>query len=418
MFLGFNGGRNGGPDWTKLSNTEKDFYVRYVVARLGPFANIAGWNYTWEVEGNTENEELGCMRLVKKYDVFNHLRTYEDEKPKYNEFSRPEYTFVGVENHRIHSDNREPQYWAKAWTHHEACLLGYVPGKPVYMVEGNALWRRFWFQHIKDVTGHSVTQDEVRQAAWACATAAASFTWCGHEGEEDLVLHGLDGMPFSDGEYNPYREAAKAIDLLTDIMTNKVFFYRMTPQDSLLSGHDNHSVWCLAEPGSQYLVFSTGGKNFTLNLAAGEYTNNLWIDAITGKEQAAPSVTGGTASNFSPPDTLTDWVLILRTNNAMGVKDKRNSDTDQLPKDFVLDQNYPNPFNPSTIIEYQLPKSEYVELKIYDMLGKEINTLIMKNQGAGKHSVSFNASGLSSGIYFYKISVGGYTEFRKMARIK
>ncbi len=52
------------------------------------------------------------------------------------------------------------------------------------------------------------------------------------------------------------------------------------------------------------------------------------------------------------------------------------------------------------------------------MLGKEINTLIMKNQGAGKHSVSFNASGLSSGIYFYKISVGGYTEFRKMARIK
>jgi hypothetical protein len=66
MFLGFNGGRNDGPDWTRLSDTEKDFYVRYVVARLGPFANIAGWNYIWEVPGDREAEELGCMRLVQK----------------------------------------------------------------------------------------------------------------------------------------------------------------------------------------------------------------------------------------------------------------------------------------------------------------------------------------------------------------
>ena len=314
MFLGFDGGRNGGPAWTSLSELEKDFYVRYVIARLAPYANIAGWNYVWEVPGDREEEELGWARLVQKYDVFNHLRTYQDEKPKYNEFYRPEYNFAGVENHRIHSDNREPEYWSAPWTHHEACLMGYVPGKPVYMVEGNALWRRYWAAKIKKETGRTPTLDEVRQSAWACATAGASFTWCGHEGEGSLMAYGPQGLPFH-GDENIYAFSALQFDILSNVMNNEVNFQSMIPSDSLLSENDTLNVWCLSETGKQYLVFSANGNPFKLQFTAGQYNSNQWISATTGAGKIIPSfdASDNEQISFTPPDTTTDWILLVRT---------------------------------------------------------------------------------------------------------
>ena len=81
-------------------------------------------------------------------------------------------------------------------------------------------------------------------------------------------------------------------------------------------------------------------------------------------------------------------------------------------------QNYPNPFNPSTLISYQLPASMYVTLKIFDILGREIKTLVNEQQNAGKHSVQFNASNLSSGVYFYRIEAGQNTDIKKLLLIK
>lgn len=312
MFLGFDGGRNGQAQaWASLSAREQDFFVRYVVARIAPYS-IVMWNYVWEVDGDTENGELGCMRLVQKYDVFNHLRTYEDEKPNSHEWNRPEYTFAGTENHRIHSNEREVDFWPAPWTHHEACRMSYVPGKPVYMVEGNSLWRHYWAATLVRKSDHVVTQSDVRQSAWACATAAGSFTWCGHT---VLSFKGSEGIPFFDGENNPYRPAAKAIDILTDIMNNELTFYRMTPQDSLLSGHNKRNVWCLAESGKQYLVFSTNDQPFKLKLTKGEYTNNKWVNSMTGESMDAPtlSVTKNKIVSFTQPNPTIDWVLLIRT---------------------------------------------------------------------------------------------------------
>jgi hypothetical protein len=80
-----------------------------------------------------------------------------------------------------------------------------------------------------------------------------------------------------------------------------------------------------------------------------------------------------------------------------------------LPKEFVLEQNYPNPFNPTTIISYQLPVAGTVSLKIYDMLGKEVATLVNARQEAGLYNFNFNASNLASGIYFYRLQVSATT---------
>ena len=89
-----------------------------------------------------------------------------------------------------------------------------------------------------------------------------------------------------------------------------------------------------------------------------------------------------------------------------------------FPTGFGLEQNYPNPFNPSTVINYQLPVVDHVELRIYDVLGREVATLVNEEQLSGKHSVTFNASSLSSGLYFYNLRAGNFTTTKKMQLIR
>ncbi|TWU27728.1 DUF5060 domain-containing protein [Bythopirellula polymerisocia] len=324
MFLGFEGRKNEGPAWDKLSDEEQDFYVRYVVARVAPFANVAGWNFVWEDPGHRESHELGLARLLEKYDVFNHLRTYQDEHPRDNEYQRPEYTFAAIENHFIAAPEKplDQLYRKTPWTHHQACLLAYVPGKPVYMSEGNALWRRYWHER----TG--ATQDDLRQAAWGCATAGASFCWNGHAKEYELAVRGPEGLPFY-GDDNPFTVSAEYIDILSKAMTEEVKFHRMTPQDHLLTHHDPFRVWCLAEASKQYVVFSCAGEPFWLHVAEGDYANNAWIDAKTGEQRPFQKLAvtksevstdstderrvGTGAIKVTPPNRETDWVLILRS---------------------------------------------------------------------------------------------------------
>ena len=88
------------------------------------------------------------------------------------------------------------------------------------------------------------------------------------------------------------------------------------------------------------------------------------------------------------------------------------------PNDFALNQNYPNPFNPTTIISYSLPIDGFVMLKVYDILGREVTTLVNENKKAGNYDVSFNGSRLGSGIYFCRMSYGDFDRSIKMIVMK
>ena len=92
--------------------------------------------------------------------------------------------------------------------------------------------------------------------------------------------------------------------------------------------------------------------------------------------------------------------------------------TQELPQTYQLQQNYPNPFNPSTVISYSIAKAGNVTLKVYNMLGQEVATLVNGYQAANSYEVNFNASGLSSGVYLYKLTAGSNSIIKKMTLMK
>jgi hypothetical protein len=88
------------------------------------------------------------------------------------------------------------------------------------------------------------------------------------------------------------------------------------------------------------------------------------------------------------------------------------------PTQYSLEQNYPNPFNPSTMIRYTLPVSGRVAVRVYNILGQVVATLVDGTQNAGTYDVSFSASALSSGVYFYRIESGSFEAVKKMMLLK
>lgn len=120
-------------------------------------------------------------------------------------------------------------------------------------------------------------------------------------------------------------------------------------------------------------------------------------------------------------DNLNGWVVgdngvILATDNGGWVGVQNISS--EIPDGFSLQQNYPNPFNPSTKIKFAIPVSSFVKLAVYDMLGREVSSLVNEQLNAGTYEYEFEAAGLNSGIYFYKISTESFSDVKKMILIK
>ena len=94
------------------------------------------------------------------------------------------------------------------------------------------------------------------------------------------------------------------------------------------------------------------------------------------------------------------------------------NDENNLPTEYKLEQNHPNPFNPTTTISYAIPEQSFVSLKIYDVTGSEVKELVSESQNAGFYNVAFDASNLSSGLYFYSLISGNFNSTKKMILLK
>ncbi|MBK8947102.1 MAG: T9SS type A sorting domain-containing protein [Ignavibacteriae bacterium] len=151
--------------------------------------------------------------------------------------------------------------------------------------------------------------------------------------------------------------------------------------------------------------------------------HNMWDSALEGKGikieagHTFESITGILFYSFS------NYKLVPRKNDDFVGHVTNISQENVVPEVYSLSQNYPNPFNPSTIINYSIPNvassfNSSVTLKIYDVLGREIKTLVNKVQTPGNYEVKFDAGNLSTGIYFYTLKSGDFYQTKKMMLIK
>jgi hypothetical protein len=171
------------------------------------------------------------------------------------------------------------------------------------------------------------------------------------------------------------------------------------------------SDWRLVNIGKDYIVYSD------------------WPIPVDLSYSDADLMAGGTGGfpvgdlNWFPAKK-TQWLAQAVTEHT-AIETALNSghtttgvDIANLPVKFQLQQNYPNPFNPSTKITFSLPHSADASLKVFDMLGREVATLVNGYTAAGSHEVQFNASNVSSGVYFYKLTSGSFTQIKKMMLVK
>ncbi len=119
------------------------------------------------------------------------------------------------------------------------------------------------------------------------------------------------------------------------------------------------------------------------------------------------------AELVSNPSIYVDLDFRANTPQTIGI-----TQISAIVKEFTLGQNYPNPFNPVTNINFSIPKSEFVSLRVYDILGREVKALVSQNLTPGEYEVNFDASGLSSGMYYYSLRAGEYVSVKKMVLVK
>lgn len=185
--------------------------------------------------------------------------------------------------------------------------------------------------------------------------------------------------------------------------------------DLLVSDYDGTAVKRFDSTGSYVNNFITGlggseGVDFFSNgniLIGNGVTHSIKMFDSNGVyiEDFIPNNSGG---------LMTPNAVVIRKSNPVPVQDESSI----YNLEFDLNQNYPNPFNPETKISFLIKETILVQLKVYDILGNEITTLVNSNQSPGRYEINFNAGNLPSGIYFYKLKAGSFTQTNKMVYLK
>jgi photosystem II stability/assembly factor-like uncharacterized protein len=204
------------------------------------------------------------------------------------------------------------------------------------------------------------------------------------------------------------------------------------PNNGWLSGYNGSTAYLLkTTDGGGTWNSAVNNFQYALNDFCFIFSNIIWAPGANQTESFIFNSTdgGSTWTNFSTGtkawnsmyfnDYKNGWVVgnngeIMKYNGVSGVKDGASN----TPKSFALLQNFPNPFNPNTTIKFVIPEKSLVNLSVYNLLGVKVAELANGNKNAGEYHVDFNASGLASGVYLYKLNAGSFSSSNKMIILK
>jgi hypothetical protein len=175
----------------------------------------------------------------------------------------------------------------------------------------------------------------------------------------------------------------------------------------------NNNVNSLVIDGSSNIWIGTG-----YGLAKCDTSGTIWTVYYTSNSGLLDNYISSIAIDGNGNKWIGTIQGGLTAFNETGIITKIVKLNNNLPGNFILSQNYPNPFNPTTIINYSIPKSGLVTIKIYDILGREVRTLVNEEKTAGNYSVQFTGNNLSSGIYFYRMQSGNFSQTKKLILLK
>ncbi|SVD63787.1 uncharacterized protein METZ01_LOCUS416641, partial [marine metagenome] len=187
-------------------------------------------------------------------------------------------------------------------------------------------------------------------------------------------------------------------------------------------------------PGISLATFAAdedrGVVSLDWSVAAGQEPEGFHVLRSLSQDRGFQRITAGVVSGTETGYTFTDYDVRVNMVYYYMLEAETTSDTFgpitikvSPPDDFTLDQNFPNPFNPSTTIRYEIPKQTKVILKVYNLLGQEVKTLVNATQQAGFHTIiwtGLNGAGnaVSSGLYFYRLETGEFSRAKKMLLLK
>jgi len=277
----------------------------------------------------------------------------------------------------------------------------------------NSTWQQFGDASVS--LSLTTNADSVKSG-----TKAAVITYKGTAGSQYTLIRRnniVPGLNFSS------LNGGMQFWLKGDGSTNSIFIIIFNGNEMWASNPVSLSSTSWRHIGIPFKADSVNGFRYLGN----DPTNPLWSSNIGTTSQLKGDLASVDQIYFEisnpEPNNITYSIVL---DNIEGV-DQFSSDivtsivskeNNTMPKQYKLSQNYPNPFNPSTIIQYQLPKSGLVSLKIYNILGQEVANLVNEEQQAGIHEIKFNATHLASGVYFYSIKAGNFVSTKKMLLLK
>ncbi len=217
----------------------------------------------------------------------------------------------------------------------------------------------------------------------AAAHYEGEVAWYENDGQKNFITHNISNSPTCNVIYVADIDYDDDLDIVTG--------------DPDENPSNNHIGW----------LENDGQQNFTYHIITSDlnWSSSVWADDVDSDGDMDVLFTALNSDNVA-------WC------ESDLIDDITKEKNENIPLQFSLHQNYPNPFNPSTTIEFTLPKSEFIVLKVYSILGKEVSTIVSKKLNQGNHSYTFNGKNLASGVYYYRFEAGDYVNTRKMIYLK